>query len=376
MPLNIEALRAEFPVTQSYIYLNHAAVAPISISVQRAMNQQVRDVTLHGIVHSDRWENTYRRTRRVAAQLIHAKPSEIAFIKNTTEGIQIVANGIKWKRGDNVVITDRGFPANVYPWINLKSRGVETRFAPETDGRIAMEQLFDLVDKNTRIISISSVEFASGFRHDLTQIGEFCTKNGILFFVDAIQSLGALNLNVAKSHIDFLSADAHKWLLGPEGAGVFYCAKKAMRHLHVNNLGWASVKNPGDYLSYDPTPLPNAQRFESGTLNTAGIYGLKACLDFIQRIGIENIESRILMLTDQLVAGLKEKGYDVLSSRKPDEKSGIVSFSHPRIKRDTLFQCLHNKQVICALRGNGIRLSPHVYNTEEEIDHVLNILPE
>lgn len=375
MSINIEALRAEFPVTKSYIYMNHAAVAPISTAVQRAMNQQLRDVAQHGIVHSSRWENTYRRARSAAGQLINAKPSEIAFVKNTTEGIQIVANGLKWKRRDNVVITDRGFPANVYPWINLKSRGVETRFAPEIDGRIPLDTLFDLVDENTRIISISSVEFASGFRHDLTQIGEFCKKNDILFFVDAIQSLGALKLDVANAHIDFLSADAHKWLLGPEGTGIFYCAKKVMRHLHVHNLGWTSVKNASDYLTYDPTPLPNAQRFESGTLNTAGIYGLKASLDLIQKIGIENIESRIIILTDQLVAGLEEKGYQVLSSRKPHEKSGIVSFCHAKQKLDTLFEMLIKNQVICALRGNGIRLSPHVYNTEEEIDYILNLLP-
>ena len=375
MSINIEALRAEFPVTKSYVYMNHAAVAPISIPVQRAMNQQLRDVAQHGIVHSNRWENTYRRTRSAAAQLIHAKPSEIAFVKNTTEGIQMVANGLKWKRGDNVVITDRGFPANVYPWLNLKSKGVETRFAPEIDGRIPLDTLFDQVDENTRIISISSVEFASGFRHDLNQIGEFCQQNDIFFLVDAIQSLGALQLDVVKSHIDFLSADAHKWLLGPEGTGIFYCAKKAMRHLHVHNLGWTSVKNAGDYLTYDPTPLPNAQRFESGTLNTAGIYGLKASLDLIQKIGIENIESRIFILTDQLVAGLTEKGYRVFSSRKPHEKSGIVSFSHPNQKLDALFELLMNNQVVCAQRGKGIRLSPHVYNTEEEIDFILNLLP-
>jgi cysteine desulfurase/selenocysteine lyase len=376
MSLNIEALRADFPVTQNYIYLNHAAVAPISTTVQRAMSQQLRDVAQHGIVHTDRWENTYRRTRRVAAQLIGAKPSEIAFIKNTTEGIHIVANGLKWKRGENVVVTDRGFPANVYPWLNLKSRGVETRFAPELDGRIPSASLFDQVDQNTRIISISSVEFATGFRHDLTQIGEFCKKNDILFFVDAIQSLGALDINVETSHIDFISADAHKWLLGPEGTGIFYCAKKAMRHLQVNNLGWASVVNPGDYLSYDPTPLPNAQRFESGTLNTSGIYGLKASLDFIHQVGINNIESRILILTDQLATGLQEKGYQLISSRKEGEKSGIISFYHAHKNLDSLFQMLQKNRVVCALRGNGIRLSPHVYNTEEEIDYVLNLLPQ
>ncbi|MFT5366922.1 MAG: cysteine desulfurase/selenocysteine lyase [Candidatus Latescibacterota bacterium] len=376
MPINIEALRSKFPITQSYIYMNHAAVAPISTPVQRAMNQQLKDVAQHGIVHSDRWENLYRRTRRVAAQLINGKPSEIAFVKNTTEGIQIVANGLKWKRGENVVITDRGFPANVYPWINLKSRGVETRFAPEVEGRIPIETLFNQVDKHTRIISISSVEFATGFRHDINQIGEFCKKNNILFFVDAIQSLGALKLDVEKAHIDFLSADAHKWLLGPEGTGIFYCAKKAMRHVTVNNLGWASVINPEDYLSYDPTPLPNAQRFESGTLNTAGIYGLKASLDLIQQLGIENIESRIMILTDQLVAGLQEKGYQVISSRKKGEKSGIISFYHPKQILDDLFLILQENHIICAQRGNGIRLSPHVYNTEEEIDQILNVLPE
>lgn len=375
MSTNIQALREDFPVTKSYIYLNHAAVAPISTSVQRAMTQQLRDVVQHGIVHSDRWENTYRRTRRAAAQLIKAKPSEIAFIKNTTEGIQIVANGFKWKRGDNVVITDRGFPANVYPWLNLKSRGVETRFAPEIDGRIPRDKLFEQVDEHTRIISISSVEFASGFRHDLTKIGEFCKENNILFFVDAIQSLGALTLDVEASHIDFLSADAHKWLLGPEGTGIFYCARKAMRHLHVTNLGWTSVVNPGDYLSYDPTPLPNAQRFESGTLNTAGIYGIKASLDLINQIGIENIESRILVLTDQLATGLKEKGYHVISSRQKEEKSGIVSFSHAKQHLNDIYQLLQKNNVVCALRGNGIRLSPHVYNTEEEMDQVLNLLP-
>lgn len=373
--IDIDTLRQSFPVTQSYIYLNHAAVAPISVPVQRAINLQVRDVLQHGIVHSDRWESTYRRARRAAAQLIHAKPSEIAFIKNTTEGIQIVANGIKWKRGENVVITDRGFPANVYPWLNLKSRGVETRLAPEENGRIPIENILELVDEKTRIISVSSVEFASGFRHDITQLGEFCTKNNILFLVDAIQSLGALNLDVQASHIDFLSADAHKWLLGPEGTGIFYCAKKAMRHLQVNNLGWTSVVNASDYLSYDPTPLPNAQRFESGTLNTAGIYGIKACLDLILDIGIDNIESRIMILTDQLVSGLEEKGYHVISSRKPEEKSGIVSFSHPKHDLNALYQRLTENQVIGALRGNGIRLSPHMYNTENEIDQVLNILP-
>ena len=375
MAIDITALREAFPVTREWIYLNHASVAPISIHVQRAMQTQLRDVAHNGMVNSDRWEQTYARTRRIAAKLIGARPSEIAFVKNTTEGIHHLANGLRWKKNDNVIIPDRGFPANVYPWLNLSSRGVETRMVPEEDGRIDPEQIFAQTDKHTRVISISSVEFASGFRHDLTKIGDFCKENNILFFVDAIQSLGALNLNIEQCNIDVLSADAHKWMLGPEGAGIFYCARKIMRHLKVTNLGWASVINPGDYLNYDITPLPNARRFESGTLNTVGIYGVKASLDLIARLDISNIEARILMLADQLATGLKEKGYHIISSRKPNEKSGIVTFQHSDLAAEAIFEQLKDHKIIGAIRGGSVRLSPHVYNTEDEIDHVPNVLP-
>ena len=372
--MDIEAIRCEFPVTNTWIYMNHAAVAPISKRVQKMMHQQLRDVLSNGIVHSDRWETTCARTRRAAAKLLGARASEIAFVKNTTEGILIVANGLRWRHGQNVVIADREFPANVYPWLNLKSQGVETRFAPEVDGRIPIEGIFECVDDQTRVISVSSVEFASGFRHDLNALGAFCKERDIFFFVDAIQSLGALRLNVIELGIDFLSADAHKWLLGPEGAGIFYCSKQAMRHLHVSNLGWAA--NASDYLTYDPTPRADAQRFESGTLNTVGIYGLKACFELIEEIGIDVIEARILMLTDQLASGLKEKGYDVVSSRKSNEKSGIVAFRHRNYDSIFLFERLKAHQIVGAVRGDCCRLSPHVYNTETEIDLVLEVLPE
>ena len=375
MTIDITALREAFPVTRKWIYLNHASVAPISIPVQRAMQTQLRDVLQNGMINSDRWEQTYARTRRIVAKLIGARPSEIAFVKNTTEGIHHLANGLRWRKNDNVVIPDQGFPANVYPWLNLSSRGVETRMVSEENGRIPPEQIFAKVDEHTRVIAISSVEFASGFRHDLTQIGNFCRENNILFFVDAIQSLGALNLNVEQSNIDVLSADAHKWMLGPEGAGIFYCAHNIMRHLKVTNLGWASVINPSDYLNYDTTPLPNAQRFESGTLNTTGIYGIKASLDLITKLQINNIEARILMLTDQLATGLREKGYRIISSREPREKSGIVTFQHSDLSTNDIFQRLENHKIIGSIRGKGVRLSPHVYNSEDEIDRVLDVLP-
>ena len=327
------------------------------------------------MTHSERWTRTYTRTRRAAARLIGARPSEIAFVKNTTEGILMVANGLRWRPGDNVVICDRGFPANVYPWLNLASRKVDTRMVAEVEGRIPLENLLAEVDERTRVVSISSVEFASGFRHDLNAIGAFCRERKILFFVDGIQSLGVLHLNVDEAGIDFLSADGHKWLLGPEGAGLFFCSRRAMKHLRTIPLGWASVVNPGDYLSYDLTPLPDAQRFESGTLNTVGIYGLRACLDVIEKAGIDTIEARVLMLTDQLVAGLKEKRYQVISSRRPKEKSGIVVLRHPDAAAEEIHRKLYAEKIVGAVRGGGYRLSPHFYNTEEEVDRVLDVLP-
>jgi len=375
MPIDIDRIRAEFPVTRKWIYMNHAGVSPISQPVYRAMNGLLRNVASNGMADSDTWDEVYSRTRRLAARLIGARSSEMAFVKNTTEGILFVANGLRWRRGDNVVIADREFPANVYPWLNLAAQGVETRRVAEVDGRIPQDALFEAVDARTRVLSISSVAFASGFRHDLAAIGAFCKARGVLFFVDAIQSLGALRMNAVEAGVDFLSADAHKWLLGPEGAGIFYCSRRAMKHLRIVSLGWTSVMNPRDYLSYDPTPLPDARRFESGTLNTVGIYGLKACFELIHRTGMDDIEARVLMLTDQLASGLKEKGYEVISSRRPAEKSGIVTFRHARIAPEDLYQKLCAAGVLGAVRGGGLRLSPHLYNTEEEVDRVLDILP-
>lgn len=375
MQIDIEEIRNGFPVTRNWIYMNHAGIAPISRSVYRAMDDMLRDVARNGMANLREWDDVCARTREAAARLMGANASEIAFVKNTSEGILLVANGLVWRHGDNVVIPDRGFPANVYPWLNLQPRGVEVRRVPEVDGRIPLNDLLNAVDDRTRVLSVSSVEFASGFRHDLREIGRFCKSRGVLFLVDVIQSLGALSLDVADAEIDFVSADAHKWLLGPEGIGVFYCSHRARKHLRVLNLGWANVVEPRDFLSYDTTLLPDAQRFECGTLNTVGIHGLRAGLDLLHRVGIENIEARVLSLTDQLCAGLEENGYRVLSSRARGERSGIVVFHHSRIDTESIFRKLTGARVVCAIRGGGVRLSPHFYNTEEEVDRVLEAIP-
>ena len=375
MQIDIEEIRTRFPVTRNWIYMNHAGIAPISQCVYGAMDGMLRDLTHNGMANLPEWDEVCTQTRESAARLIGANAAEIAFVKNTTEGILMVANGLAWRAGDNVVIPDRGFPANVYPWLNLRSEGVEVRRVPEVDGRIPLKGLLNAVDERTRVLSVSSVEFASGFRHDLREIGRFCRERGVLFFVDVIQSLGVLTLDVTDAEIDFVSADAHKWLLGPEGIGVFYCSQHALPHLRVVNLGWANVVEPRNFLSYDTTLLSDAQRFECGTLNTVGIHGLRAGLELLHRVGIERIESRVLSLTDQLCAGLEEKGYRVVSSRAAGEKSGIVVFHHSRIATEAIYRKLCEARIVCAIRGGRIRLSPHFYNTEEEVDRVLETIP-
>ena len=373
--LDLDSIRAEFPVTREWVYLNHAGIAPISRRVRRAMRSFLEDVEENGMANHADWTETLRKTRTLAARLMNAHPSEIAFVSNTTAGILIVANGVRWRRGDNVVIAEKEFPANVYPWLNLQKRGVEVRFAREVEGCIPIEEIAARIDGGTRVVSLSSVEFATGYRNDLDAIGEICHRRGALFCVDAIQSLGALPLDVKKSRVDFLSADAHKWLLGPEGAGIFYCDRSAMQRIEVANLGWSSVANPSDYLTYDATLAATAARFEPGTSNTAGIHGLRAAFDLLLSVGIPEVEARILRLTDRLCEGLRLKGYRVQSPRGPSEKSGIVIFSHQSHTSDDLFRLLRENRVMGAIRDRKIRLSPHFYNTEQEIDRVLELLP-
>ena len=369
--------RTEFPVTKSYIYMNHAGVAPLSSRVRETMVGFLEDATVNGAVHVETWVETAERCRSVAAQLINADATEIAFMKNTTQGILIAANGIDWQKGDNVVTTAIEFPANVYPWWSLKERyGVETRMVPERDGRIHLEDIASVIDERTRVVTISHVEFASGFRNDIKAIGEICRERGIWFVVDAIQSLGAIAVDVKACHVDILAADGHKWLLAPEGAAVFYCANDKLEQLINTNVGWASVVNPRDFLDYDLTQKPDATRFEEGSYNSVGLYGLSAAIELLLEIGISNIETQILGLTASLIKGLDSKGYHIITPKADSERAGIVVFESERHTPAELYALLNEKNIITAERGSGIRVSPHFYNTEMEITCLLEVLPE
>lgn len=369
--------QSEFPVTLKYVYMNHAGVAPLSKRVQKAMVDFVEDATVNGAVNVDEWVDTIEECRDSAAELLNANSTEIAFMKNTTQGILIAANGIDWNEGDNVVTTAVEFPANVYPWWSLNERyGVETRMVPEKDGIIHLQDLIDNINDRTRVLTISHVEFASGFRNDITAIGEICRERDIWFVVDAIQSLGAIEVDVKKSKIDILAADGHKWMLAPEGAAVFYCSDSKRDQLINTNLGWAGVINPRDFLDYDITQKPDATRFEEGSYNTTGIYGLNAALKLLKTVNIQYIEEKILTLTDLLITVLDKKGYIVNTPKIKSDRAGIVIFESNIYTPTQLFNLLQDNNIITAERGSGIRISPHFYNTESEIEQLLNILPD
>ena len=357
--------------------MNHAGVAPLSRRVQVAMADFLEDATVNGAVNAKLWEVEAETCRGAAAQLLNANATEIAFMKNTTQGILIAANGIDWQAGDNVVTTAVEFPANVYPWWSLKERyGVQTRMVPERAGRIHVEDVASAIDERTRVVTISHVEFASGFRNDIQTLGEICRERGIWFVVDAIQSLGAIEVDVKSTNIDILAADGHKWLLAPEGAAIFYCADEKRERLINTNVGWASVVNPRDFLNYDLTLKPDATRFEEGSYNSVGLYGLRAAIELLLEIGISTIEAHLLELTGHLIAGLETKGYRVITPRADSERAGIVIFDSNRLTPTEIYEILYAENIVTAERGTGVRVSPHFYNTTSEIERLLEVLPD
>jgi selenocysteine lyase/cysteine desulfurase len=372
-----ESIRKDFPITERYVYLNHAGVSSLSKHTMKAVEDYLAVISEYGITREacNRFARVTAGTRIKLAKLMNADFDEIAFVKNTTQGILIAANGIDWREGDNVVTAGIEFPANIYPWLNLERRGVKTKFVQEKDSRIPVEEIERAIDDRTRAVSISFVEFASGFRNDMEAIGQICRKKGIFFVVDAIQGLGALDIDVKKCNIHILSSDGHKWLMGPEGIGCFYCSKDILDELVPNNVGWNSVINEADYLDYDLTLRPNARRFEEGSLNIMGIYALGAAAGQILDIGIQNVEKRVLELTDFAIQKLKEKDYQIVSSLVPEERSGIVCFRSQKHSSAELFKLLTDNNIAVADRAQSVRISPHFYNSEEEIEHMMEVLP-
>lgn len=363
--------RHQFPVTERFIYLNHAAVAPLSLPAADAMRNLTNDVLSNGSFHYSQWLDAYQGLRDSSARLIGADPSEIALVKNTSEGIATIALGIDWRSGDRIVGFKEEFPANSLPWIRLEAKGVRVEWLSVTDPLDRIDQAC----QGARLLAISFVNFLSGFRVDLSAIGEICRRRGCFFFVDAIQGMGAFPLDVEINQIDALAADGHKWMLGPEGCGILYVRRGRQQEIEPVEFGWTNVAHFANYASRDMTLRPDAGRYECGTLNTVGCFGLGASIRLLLDVGIPKIAAHVQGLADRIAAGVERKGYKVLGQRTPETGAGIVAFRKPGADCREVVSKLERAGIIAATRQGWVRMSPHFYISPEEIDRMLEELP-
>ena len=371
-----ENIRKLFPATKKYIYLNSAAVSPMPSISADAVYSQLKDVSENGTLHYAEWIATKERARKLAAEMLNVKAEQIAFMRNTSDGFSTVANGLKWNEGDNIVTFEREFPANFYAWRRIRDKfGVELRLCTEKDGRIELDEFISLIDANTRLVSISAVQFASGFRADLQKISEAARKHGALFAVDIIQDFGAMPLDLSE-YVDIASGASHKWLCSPEGCGILYLNDKARELIEPTLVGWISVETPWDFEDYEQNFKPNALAWESGTGSISLFYGLEQSLKLLQETGADNIEQHLEELTDFLCESLAGKDYDIISSREKGEKSQIVCVRHRNgLTSNEIFKRLEAENIIVAPRGDRLRIAPHFFNNHADIERLIEILP-
>ena len=366
---SLERIRENFPIVRNKIFLNHAAHSPLPKPVADAIIRYVKEA-------SEQWvsEINFEEAKGLFAKLINAKrKEEVAFIPNTSTGLNIVANMLEYNENSNIVTTDLEFPSVVYPWLKRKLN-VKVRYVKNSSGKILPEAVEAAVDENTVAIVVSHVEYANGFRNDLKALAEIAHKNGAYLIVDAIQSAGALTIDVVKDNVDFLCTACYKWMLGPSGIGFLYVREELIENFEPPFVGWASVKpevfETADFwniwsLEFSET----ASRFEVGGPSIIGIVGAIEALKLLLNFGIENIERRIFELTDYLIERIKEQGWQLQTSEEKRWRSGIVNFLID--KPQEIVTRLAEKGIIVSARTNGIRVSPHFYNTKEEIDKLV-----
>ena len=371
-----------FPITRHSIYLNHAANGPLPGPVARTLHTYVDDTSNFGNINFARWTVYEQGAHRRLASLIHVRPDQVALIASTGDGLMNIANGLRWQPGDTIISAECEFPSNIYPWLNLQEQGVQVHLVAMRDNRIAVEDVLASITERTRLISLGLVEFSTGFRSDIATIARYCHERGIICGIDAIQALGALDIDAQELGIDYLAAAAHKWLLGPQTTGILYISDALLAQMHVPRRGWFSVETPFDFFNYEQPLKAGAARFEHSSPNRLPIVGLDAALGIFESIdgGMQAVEQRILGLTGHAIAGLERLGYPVVSPRGEGERSGIVCFNvHPDrqdISPQQLVDELASRNIRVAARGNFVRISPHFYNTLEEIDTLLNALEE
>jgi len=365
----LASLRARYPITTRAVYLDHAAVGTISSGVEAAMHRQTSLHNTHIVDGRPEFGHRYAAAREAAARLVGAPPSMIAFIQNTSHGLSLLANGQNWQSGDNIVVPAMEFPSNYLPWIRLEAKGVEVRRLHTTDGRITPSQLSDLVDRRTRLVSVSAVQYYNGFRCDLAAFSQITRAHDALLVVDGTQAVGALTIDLAATGIDALVVSAHKWMLGPLGTGFMALSDRMLDRTEVTQLGWLSVNDPFAFRREIDLP-PGADRFESGTENSAGLFGLGARLAEIEEFGASKIEERILHLTAHMSECLLQAGFEITSPSDAGETSGILTFRHQGLNSDHAVETLKAENIFLSARHGSIRASPHYYNSQEEIERV------
>ncbi|HVE56028.1 MAG TPA: aminotransferase class V-fold PLP-dependent enzyme [Pyrinomonadaceae bacterium] len=372
-----ENIRKLFPVTEKYTYLNSAAVSPMPQPAVEAVLSQLKDVSANGTTNYLEWIATKDRARGLIAEMLNVRADQIAFMRNTSDGFATVANGLPWKKGDNIVSFEHEFPANFYAWRMVRDRfGVELRLCPEQGGRIDLDELLALIDENTRLVSISAVQFASGFRADLARIGEAAHAVDALFAVDIIQGFGAMAFDLPAEGVDIAAGASHKWLFSPEGCGMLYLSDKARERVEPTLVGWISVETPWDFADTEQPFKSTALAWESGTGTSALFYGLEQSLKLIHETGLKNIENYLEELTDYLCELISGKNYEIISSRARGEKSQIVCIKHQNgLTSNEIAKKLEAGKIVVSPRGDRLRIAPHFFNNRADIEKLAENLP-
>ncbi len=372
-----EKIRELFPAANNYAYLNSAAVAPLPTIAIEAVSRQLRDVSENGSANYLDWIATKNRARATVAKMLKVKPEQIAFMRNTSDGFATVASGLKWKKGDNIVTFEREFPANFYAWRRVRDAfGVELRLCPERNGRIDLDEFINLIDKNTRLVSISAVQFASGFRADLERIGEAARTVDALFAVDIIQAFGTTPLDLEAQKIDIAAGASHKWLCSPEGCGILFLSDRARERIEPTLVGWISVADAWNFEDYEQDFKPNALAWETGTGAASLFYGLEESAKLLFDTGAERIESYLEELTDYLCELLAGKNYEIVSSRAGGEKSQIVCIkNNDGLTSVEIANHLQKENIIVSPRGDRVRIAPHFFNNRDDIERLAENLP-
>jgi cysteine desulfurase / selenocysteine lyase len=367
--------RSEFAVTERYAYFNHAAVGVLPRSTRAAVDAFVRAHAEGGVMGTWPYESMMPAYRRRVAEFIGATEGEIAILRNTSDGANAIARGLDWKSGDEVILPNDEFPANAIPWLPLRDLGVQLRFIETQRERLTPDVLARTITPRTRVVTVSWVSFADGYRHDLAALAEIAHRRGALFCVDAAQGLGAFPIDVRAGEIDALYAGGAKWMLALQGVSFLYLRHSLLGRFRVAAPGWRSVEDMWNFLNYEQPLAADATRFEGGTPNFIGALSLERSIDVLERAGTAAISRHVLTLTDGLCEGLVRAGAEVFSARGPGVSSGIVLFRMPGCASVALGKALQQRGIITTWRANGIRVAPHGYNTAEEVDALLDALP-